>query len=71
MQVNPKEVEIIKTKNPSNPEKTRIIMLRRIRIPKDNKLQLIFEICFEKSFAIKIARKKAKIPEIKIAARIM
>jgi len=38
MQVNPKEVETIKTKNPRNPEKAKIIKLRRIRIAKDNKL---------------------------------
>ena len=38
MQVNPVNAETIKTKNPKNPEKIKIINERKIKIPKESLL---------------------------------
>ena len=71
MQVNPRKVETKKTRNPNQLLNTRTTILKKIKITKDNLLQLNFEMFFENIFARKIVRKKDKIPEMKIVKRII
>ena len=68
--VRPKNVETKKTRKPSQLLNIKTTMLKKIRIAKESLLYFIFVINLEKSFARKIVRKKAKIPEIRIVAKI-
>jgi len=71
MHVKPRDAETIKTRKPKSPEKIKTRAESKIKIPTDSLLYFILVMCLDANFAMKIVRKNAIIPAMKMTARIV